>query len=855
MLENDQHNKTLQNKIERFLFDSQTTYNLANLKKGLNFSDKTSALVIEKSELMVEYLQKMIDDYAHPKDISKLNVQETNLFYTDLVIRKLKADNVANHLLAVTLEMISKESNLDRLVSIEWFNKFGKALVNKYIFFLYNEYLKDNNEKISLAVWKSSNEILWKHIYDTEICVGIGGNVMSILTSSSINMIENKIEYNDKKELVNIIRITDKVRSTIITSSKVLTIPTKLPMISPPKHYTFNEKGDIELGGYLNNNVLYTSNLFIDKIGYRDTTKITKDNVILDLINGVSSVPYKINVDTLDYILLNGVEKGIITNINDKDVSSFNLNPYKKMTKKTSVQLRSKLSILQQEQYILNIAQAYSSASKIYFPVRLDQRTRLYCNTDFFNYQSNDLAKSLLLFANSGVIYKHDIKATNYLKSFGAILYDSSMSKKSIETRIKWVDKNKDYIINFENNDIIDKADDKASFVSFCFEYKRFAEFNMNLELTEFKTNLPIQLDASCNGYQHISLLTKEKSLFKELNLAPSTESDCPGDFYGFILIKIKERIEEKLSKNSDLNEEDLLSLDRIHDISFTRNIVKKALMTKSYNATALGMADYIINYLYAHSKEKEVFSEIEGKFKVEKYSVFSIDAKTTNKYVTKKDVFSFLKIFKEVLCCVFPRYKILNDYTKTIVKIFIKLDMAIPWTLPHGAIISQSYLSSKKKRIKPFSFINTRFNFRTILDKFDKVKQANAIAPNLIHSLDASSIALLYHFLDKHQIKDLYTIHDCFAVTANNVDVLIENLKGVYLFLYADSGYISKMDKHIRNTIINTFGNDKFSPDNKYVIISDKEKILYPSINELFHKETRIKDLGEGFNLIYLNI
>lgn len=57
----------------------------------------------------------------------------------------------------------------------------------------------------------------------------------------------------------------------------------------------------------------------------------------------------------------------------------------------------------------------------------------------------------------------------------------------------------------------MDKSDHKACFVLFCFEYKRFIEFKQDSNIAKFSTDLPIQHDASCNGYQNISLLTKEK--------------------------------------------------------------------------------------------------------------------------------------------------------------------------------------------------------------------------------------------------------------------------------------------------------------------------------------------------------
>ena len=65
----------------------------------------------------------------------------------------------------------------------------------------------------------------------------------------------------------------------------------------------------------------------------------------------------------------------------------------------------------------------------------------------------------------------------------------------------------------------MNKAKDKLLFLAFCMEYNRFINFIDNENVLEFKTYLPIQLDATCNGFQHLALLSNEEILFKELNL------------------------------------------------------------------------------------------------------------------------------------------------------------------------------------------------------------------------------------------------------------------------------------------------------------------------------------------------
>ena len=116
-----------------------------------------------------------------------------------------------------------------------------------------------------------------------------------------------------------------------------------------------------------------------------------------------------------------------------------------------------------------------------------------------------------------------------FLKAYGANCYGGVVSKKNIEDKCRWVDKHEYNIANYDNGILISKASDKILFLSFCIEYKRYVEFIDNENSIEFH-NLPIQLDATCNGFQHMALLSNEKNLFKELNLQGKDKTP-PKDF------------------------------------------------------------------------------------------------------------------------------------------------------------------------------------------------------------------------------------------------------------------------------------------------------------------------------------
>lgn len=195
-----------------------------------------------------------------------------------------------------------------------------------YIYNLYFDYNTKLKEKITLTQWKSDNHFKIECLYEPPVYVGIAGNLMQFLTTSSVNMIELTTEFGDDKKLHNIIKITDKARNIVIKNNKVTTVPTKLPMIVEPKPYKLKD-GKIILGGYLKNDEYYNEDLFIEKVGYRDKTRLLEDNDVIDLINGVSSVPYKINTNTLKFIQTYGIDKGIILDFNSEELTNFHPNP------------------------------------------------------------------------------------------------------------------------------------------------------------------------------------------------------------------------------------------------------------------------------------------------------------------------------------------------------------------------------------------------------------------------------------------------------------------------------------------------------------------------------------------------
>ena len=120
------------------------------------------------------------------------------------------------------------------------------------------------------------------------------------------------------------------------------------------------------------------------------------------MVNKLASTPFKINQTLLDYITGEESKHNLLTDVYTEHKFA-NLEKRSKYQQSVFASHNSKVVL---QETILGLADYYRKFSKIYFPVRLDKRGRLYCSSNYLNYQSNELSKALLLFAYPGTILK-----------------------------------------------------------------------------------------------------------------------------------------------------------------------------------------------------------------------------------------------------------------------------------------------------------------------------------------------------------------------------------------------------------------------------------------------------------------
>ena len=359
---------------------------------------------------------------------------------------------------------------------------------------------------------------------------------------------------------------------------------------------------------------------------------------------------------------------------------------------------------------------------------------------------------------------------------------------------------------------------------------------------------MPIQLDGTCNGFQHLAMLSNETKLFEALNLSKASRKDDPKDLYQVLVDQVNLRIELKLNDDSINKPENIELLSTYKSLlaaKLNRKILKPAVMNHPYNATARTLVQYIKDLLiFVKSDEVKVIKDDEIKTYIRGW--YSISQNETDNLINHRDIEILVDIIIEIIYIKYPKIKELNNYLRGMVVVLNKLGLPIIWKIPNGLKVSQNYLVTKSKNVKPYTYLKNSITLTTtIKDSIDKPKQITAFMPNLVHSLDSSTLILLYQAFyntinEKGGVVNFYSVHDCYGITAKHVDLLINILRSIYIEIYSNEIFIKKFDKDIIKLIKDSYGNGIFCEKDRIFTI-ECVKYKLPSISKLIENRDEL--------------
>lgn len=267
--------------------------------------------------------------------------------------------------------------------------------------------------------------------------------------------------------------------------------------------------------------------------------------------------------------------------------------------------------------------------------------------------------------------------------------------------------------------------------------------------------------------------------------------------------------------------------------------------MTKTYNASILGMAEQI------KSKLIEKVENLQEDTNVVKWNAENttkeVKVRTISTYITptvdgtieleERDILVIATILNKEIFVAFPSLKSIYDYLLKIARLMIKLNIPLTWFIPKGAKITQNYNQSVVYKV-PLTFgeENKSLILREWNDKVDNFKQVQAIIPNIIHSLDATHLVNIVNSASDIDLGPVITVHDCFGTHPNKMSDLVYLVKKEFVLLYSQEEFLVKFHERIMQSI----------EDNGYVTRVNRKNISQVRIGEKWNNIPVLPKMGK---------
>lgn len=456
---------------------------------------------------------------------------------------------------------------------------------------------------------------------------------------------------------------------------------------------------------------------------------------------------------------------------------------------------------------ILKLANDFKDDEAIYFPHNLDFRGRVYPVT-LIHPQGNDFMKSMLEFSE-GVELGKD--GRTWLAFQGANMW--GLDKKPIEERIAWVYENSDMIISIAEKPLDNlqwtEADSPWEFLAFCFEWKDYLKIGES-----FKSKLAVAFDGSCSGLQHFSAMLRDEVGGEAVNLKPD---DHVHDIYGIVAEKVKKLLKKDMQEGTDdtieATEDDSSYLKKGTkslakewiDHGVSRSVTKRPTMTLCYGASKFGFADQILEDTVYPALAHNPLS-FSKPSQASRYMAGLIWDSLKGVVVKAVEAMEWLQTASGLLA------KDKNIEGK---------NLPTTWITPAGFPVKQKYPKVRVKRlntvlsgsIKIFDTTSgsteeaidgsvLRLAFAEPTDEIDSRKQKQGIAPNFVHSMDASHLMLTVCACVDKGVNAFAMIHDSYGVPAGYGSIMFTTVREVFVSTYTENDVLQDLHDHICNLL-----------------------------------------------------
>ncbi len=368
---------------------------------------------------------------------------------------------------------------------------------------------------------------------------------------------------------------------------------------------------------------------------------------------------------------------------------------------------------------IVEVENIIGLRGKFYLKTNYDYRGRLYTSAYEFSYQGEEYSKSIVVPSIENFPSKLENRESAILMAKIDIANNLDKDKLTFDERIKWVDDNWKMIPQ-----IVEKGKSTKYKIQ---QIKRMYKAIKMFEKGE-QTNVMMHLDATNQALQLYAISTRDKVLGKITNLTSS-------------------------EKREDAYEDFATELNKIFGKGFfSRKMVKKPMMTRTYGKMNAHLVALVEKYGRTVESSLERLEEEKG-MNEEEYSEQYYGAEREIIGETAKTMDKIIELHKE-----------LNQE-----KYY--------WEMPDGFKVTNRVKRKIKGKPKVYHPIEGKTMVRetnTEIHMFRKSIESRALAPNIIHSIDAYILRnIKSRFMQKG--KFLITIHDSYGVHPSEAKMLMD--------------------------------------------------------------------------------
>ena len=408
-----------------------------------------------------------------------------------------------------------------------------------------------------------------------------------------------------------------------------------------------------------------------------DSRRCRPDQATCEALNNLQSIQWEINLDFLVKLFDINFEGGEGTSFQDVEIGLRSGSKYLKKIGKYVHNITAKDALTGgngdhggffdeefQEEMVTTLDWIKKivnhNANVFWHAWYCDFRGRLYPRCPGLSPVGGDLDKALIRFKKWKPMGKgaNDSRGINWFRRYLHNLMEGvegpwgrDLARKGIsfEAREKWVIKHQDTLMEMGDNPLSEKnvgflglnkpkvGKEDLQRVAALIEFDRIMqEYNDKRDWSKVESGLPVSLDGSCNGYQHISTLLRNPKLAKSVNVingfvdlddagdnqdgeedlgrtkeqgreseredGEEKEPDkAMGDLYEIVAQEakktktakdLKEYLKEMMIQDGNKDDSEAKRLaEEMMDRVFSRKVAKKPTMTRAYGSTSFNRA------------------------------------------------------------------------------------------------------------------------------------------------------------------------------------------------------------------------------------------------------------------------